>query len=84
MQHIQLESDLNVKLKAQANLNFTKCFSHSSCLLISSAISFSYSFLLFSQQLTVLQVNVLLYPLFRSHLYYIFPYSIITPRSLLP
>ena len=72
MQHIQLESDLNVKLKAQAKLNFSTCFSHPSCLLISSAISFSFSCLLFSQQLTVLQVNVLSYPLFRSHLSYIF------------
>ena len=72
MQHIQLESDLNMKLKAQAKLNFSTCFSHPSCLLISSAISFSFSCLLFSQQLTVLQVNVLSYPLFRSHLSYIF------------
>ena len=72
MQHIQLESNLIVKLKAQAKLNFSTCFSHPSCLLISSAISFSFSCLLFSQQLTVLQVNILSYPLFRSHLSYIF------------
>ena len=73
MQYIPLESDLNVKLKARAMLNFTKCPSHPSCLLISSAISFSFSCLLFSLQLIVLQVNVLSHPLFRSYLSYIFP-----------
>ena len=58
--------DLTRKVKAQAKLNFAKCLSHPSCLLISSAISFSFSCLLFSLQLTALQVNVLLYPLSHS------------------
>ena len=72
LQYIQLESDFNGKLKAKAKLNFAKCLSHPSCLLISSAISFSFSCLLFSQLLTVLQVNVLSYPLFLSNFSYIF------------
>ena len=72
LQYIQLESDSNGKLKAKAKLNFAKCLSHPSCLLISSAISFSFSCLLFSQLLTVLQVNVLSYPLFLSNFSYIF------------
>ena len=59
--------DLTRKLKAQAKLNFAKCLSHPSCLLISSAISFSFSCLIFSLQLTVLQVNVLLYTLSHSN-----------------
>ena len=45
--------DLTSKVKAQAELNFAKCLSHPSCLLISSAISFSFYCLLFSLQLTV-------------------------------
>ena len=63
-QYMQLESDLNWKVKVQAKLNFTECLSHPLCPLISSAISFSFSCLLFSRQPTVLQVNVLSYPLF--------------------
>ena len=50
--------------KVQAKLNFTECLIHPLCPLISSAISFSFSCLLFSQQPTVLQVNVLSYPWF--------------------
>ena len=72
LQYIQLESDFNGKLKAKAKLNFAKCLSHPSCLLISSTISFSFSCLIFSLQLTVLQVNVLSYPLFLSNFPYIF------------
>ena len=81
-QRIQLESDLNGKLKAQAKLNFAKCLSHSSCLLISSAISFSFSCLLFSLQLTVVRVNVLSSPLFLSNFSYIF--SLFHDYSLIP
>lgn len=66
-QYMQLESDLHWKVKVQAKLNFTECLSHPLCPLISSAISFSFSCLLFSRQPTVLQVNVLSYPLFHSN-----------------
>ena len=82
LQYIQLESDLNGKLKARAKLNFAKCLSHSSCLLISSAISFSFSCLLFSLQLTVVRVNVLSSPLFLSNFSYIF--SLFHDYSLIP
>ena len=54
--HDTFTTDLTRKVKAQAKLNFTKCLSHPPCLLISSAISFSFSCFLFSLQLTVLQV----------------------------
>ena len=84
LQYTQLERDLNGKLKAQAKLNFAKCLSHLSCLLISSTSSFSFICLLFSLQLTVLQVNVLSYPLFHSNFFRLFPCSIITLRSLPP
>ena len=64
--HDTFTIDLTRKVKAQTELNFTKCLSHPPCLLISSAISFSFSCFLFSLQLTVLQVNVSSYPLFHS------------------
>ena len=46
--HDTFTTDLTRKVKAQAKLNFTKCLSHPPCLLISSAISFSFSCFLFS------------------------------------
>ena len=70
--HDTFTIDLTRKLKVQAKLNFAKCLSHPSCLLISSAISFSFSCLIFSLQLTVLQVNVLLYTLSHSNFSWIF------------
>ena len=82
LQHIQLESDLNGKLSAQAKLNFTKCLTYPSCLLISRAISFPFSCLLFSQQLTVLQVKMFHHILlFIQVLLRFFPCSLNTSSS---
>lgn len=83
LQYIQLKSDFTAALKAHTKLNFVPCLSLLSCLLISSAILFSFSCLLFSPQLAVLQVNILSYALFHSRFSHIFSFVLSLHQDLL-